>query len=172
MTQITSIDQVIPLLTKHVSESFEGQEESEITAIVNIFRKFMVDTGIWATVENGLKTPAPIRINTSGAVVGGSVPAPADKKPRKPRAAKDVDKLTEYDCYNKLVGVDWKALSKDEQKTFVDQNRLDKNGKPISAFINFKGQWKGYTPEQKAQYKTRFYELPEETRAQMTAKKE
>ena len=174
-SQIKSIDQVLPEMTKFLSGILQ-QEPEEIDQIAQIYQQFMKTSGLWDLLTTSLsephttsssKTPR-TKVTTSTTSSSGDG---VEKKARKERVAKDIEKLTPYDCYNKLVGIDWKSKTDDEKKAYIDPSRLDKNGKPISAFINYKGLWKTYSDEQKEQYKTRFYDLSEDERTQLMTKK-
>lgn len=170
-SHIKSIDQVLPELTKYLTGILQ-QDPSEIEQIAQIYQQFMKTSGLWDLLTHSLSTPqiSSVSKTTKTKLTGASV-TDSEKKPRKERVAKDIEKLTAYDCYNKLVGLDWKSKTDDEKKQHIDSSRLDKNGKPISAFINYKGLWKSYNDEQKEQYKTRFYDLSDEERTQLMTKK-
>ena len=145
---VVSYEQLIPTFIKYVNIVYEQELDTAQnmgTILSSFFEKSLISGKLIAAFDG--KTAS-----KTSTVKKTSVKTTSDGSPVKKRPAKAVEKYTAYDCYMKTVGEEWKALEQSEKDKWINPAKLDKNGKVISSFINYKSRWTSFTAEQKQHY--------------------
>ena len=137
---------IITKFNKFINDKLGQEEENEdaITTITNLFKEF--------ALLNNLEDNK-IKINLKLDKSSDKIKKPSNRKP------KDPQNLTPFDCFKKIIGENWKKLSEDEKKEYLDQDKLTKNGKPCNPYFNYQLQfnWKDMTKEEQEEYKIQYY---------------
>ena len=133
---------------KFIGEKLGHDEENAdaITTITSLFKEFVL-------VNNLESTGDKIKINLKSSKSSDKIKKVSNRKP------KDPENLSPFDCFKKIIGENWKKLSEDEKKEYLDQDKLTKNGKPCNPYFNYQLQfnWKEMSKDEQEEYKTTYY---------------
>jgi hypothetical protein len=142
---------IITKFNSFINDKLGHDEENAdaITTITNLFKEFALSNNLESLNDK-------IKINLKS--TKDSTKKVSNRKP------KDPENLTPFDCFKKIIGENWKKLSEDEKKEYLDQDKLTKNGKPCNPYFNYQLQynWKEMSKEEQEEYKTQYYQTKEE----------
>lgn len=145
---VSSFEQIIPTFIHYCQTAYEQDLETSqnMGTILNTFlEQSSLRDKLQASFGSGSVQAKP-KVSKKAQSTDETVDA------KKPRAVKAVEKYTVYDCYMKSIGAEWASLDQSEKDKWVNPEKVDKNGKVISAFMNYKSRWTTLTVEQKQKY--------------------
>ena len=144
---------IITKFNSFINDKLGHDEENAdaITTITNLFKEFALSNNLESLNDK-------IKINLKSSKSSDKIKKVSNRKP------KDPENLTPFDCFKKIIGENWKKLSEDEKKEYLDQDKLTKNGKPCNPYFNYQLQfnWKEMSKEEQEEYKIQYYQSKEE----------
>jgi hypothetical protein len=129
----------------------DKENADSIEIITSLFKEFALANNLESTGDK-------IKINLKTSKSSDKVKKVSNRKP------KDPENLSPFDCFKKIIGENWKKLSEDEKKEYLDEDKLTKTGKPCNPYFNYqlKFNWKEMSKEEQEEYKTTYYQSKED----------